>query len=388
MKITKTILLLCCVVFLTGCFDKVELEERALVLAIGIDKYSEKNDTNIEKTGEEKRFIVSIAMPEVSEEEKGNNTDKMKETNSSVNKSIKKAEGSSISSTLDLIDNYTSQNLYYGHTKVIVLGNDILKDENLLRETIDALERNNEISRKVIILGTDKKAENILETIPKDEKMLGIYINDFYKGDKNTSFTYKVDLEDIVKNLLSSGDTAIPNIKIKGDDIKLEGLIALKQDKFIGNIDDAKTRGLLWLINKKSLGKVSVPFENGYVSTSIFKKKVKNHFYEENNKIIANFNVNIKGNITEYFLGENMLIDAEKYKLIEEKTSDYIENEIKDSLEYIKQLNVDILGLKELIRKNNYELYKKYKLEDKNIYNYIDFNVICNTKIKGSGSIK
>ena len=79
--------------FLTGCFDKVEIEERALVLAIGIDKYLEENDTNTEKTGEEKRFIVSMTMPEVSEEEKSGNTDPMNKDKSqnSVNEAIKKA---------------------------------------------------------------------------------------------------------------------------------------------------------------------------------------------------------------------------------------------------------------------------------------------------------
>lgn len=380
-------------IFLTGCFDKVELEERALVLAIGIDKYTKEKDTNIEKTGEEKRFIVSMALPDVTEEEKGKKDNKNEnkedsEEQSPINKNVKTAEGSSISSTLNLIDTYTSKNLYYGHTKVVVLGIDILKDEKLLKETIDALERNNEISRKIIVLGTDEKAEDILKTIPKDEKMLGIYINDFYKSNKNTSFTYRIDLEDVVKAILSTGDIAIPSIKIEDKDIKLEGLIALKNSKYAGYLDDATTKGILWLIDKKSLSKISVPFEDGYVSTSIFKKNVDKNFYEENNKIIANFNVNIEGNISEYFIGENILIDTNKYKKIEEKTSDYVKKEILSAIKNIKKLNVDIINLKELIRKNNYDLYVKYNLENKNIYDVVDFNINCNIKIKGSGSVK
>ena len=394
MKINKIFLMLCFLsIFLTGCFDKVELEERALVLAIGIDKYTKEKDTNIEKTGEEKRFIVSMALPDVTEEEKGKEDNKNEnkedsEEQSPINKNVKTAEGSSISSTLNLIDTYTSKNLYYGHTKVVVLGIDILKDEKLLKETIDALERNNEISRKIIVLGTDEKAEDILKTIPKDEKMLGIYINDFYKSNKNTSFTYRVDLEDVVKAILSTGDVAIPSIKIEDNDIKLEGLIALKNSKYAGYLDDATTKGILWLIDKRSLSKISVPFEDGYVSTSIFKKNVDKNFHEENNKIIANFNVNIEGNISEYFIGENILIDTNKYKKIEEKTSNYVKKEILSAIKNIKKLNVDIINLKELIIKNNYDLYVKYNLENKNIYNVVDFNINCNVKIKGSGSVK
>lgn len=377
--------------FLTGCFDKVEIEERALVLAIGIDKYLEENDTNTEKTGEEKRFIVSMAMPEVSEEEKSGNTDPMNKDKSqnSVNEAIKKAEGSSVASTIDLIDTYMSKNLYYGHTKVVVLGKDILEDEILLREVIDSLERNNEISRKIIVLGTTRRAEEILQTIPKDEKMLGIYINDFYKNNKkNSSFTYSVNLEDIIQQLLSIGDTAIPNIEIVDNDVRLTGLIALKDSKYISYLDDAITKGLLWIIDRKSLGEISIPFEDGYVSTTIFKKKVEKNFYETDNKIMCDFVVNIQGNISEYMLGKNIMIETEKYKMIEDEISNYVKLEIENSIKDIKRLNVDLIGLKELIRKNNYDLYDKYNLETNNIYDYVDFNVSCNVKIKGSGSIK
>ncbi len=396
MKIVKTIIMLSFFsIFLTGCFDKVELEERALVLAIGIDKYDKENDTDTEKTGEEKRFIVSIAMPEVSEGEKDGGSKKQEDPmdkedkESPVNEAIKRAEGSSIASTIDLIDTYMSKNLYYGHTKVVVLGKGILEDETLLKEAIDSLERNNEISRKIIILGTKGRAEEILEIIPKDEKMLGIYINDFYKSNnKNSSFTYRVDLEDIVQQLLSTGDSAIPNIQIIDKDIRLSGLIALKDGKYIGYLDDLTTKGALWIIDKKSLGEISIPFEGSYVSTSIFKKKINKDIYEENNKIAIKFNIDIEGNLSEYYLGKNVIVNEEKYKIIEQEISRYVEDEINNAIKNIKSLGVDIIGLKELIRKNRYELYTKYDLKNKNIYDYVEFGIKCKTKIKGSGSIK
>ena len=219
--------------------------------------------------------------------------------------------------------------------------------------------------------------------------MLGIYINDFYKNNKkNSSFTYSVNLEDIIQQLLSIGDTAIPNIEIVDNDVRLTGLIALKDSKYISYLDDAITKGILWIIDKKSLGEISIPFEDGYVSTTIFKKKVEKNFYETDNKIMCDFVVNIQGNISEYMLGKNIMIETEKYKMIEDEISNYVKLEIDNSIKNIKQLNVDLIGLKELIRKNNYDLYDKYNLKANNIYDYVDFNVRCNVKIKGSGSIK
>lgn len=388
MKLFKIFcLIIFCPILLTGCFDKIELEERGIVLAIGIDKYIEENDTSIEKTGEEKRFVISLAMPDVSEGEKSNKKDDNSE--SKENKSIKIGEGASVSSTMELIDSYISKNLYYGHTKVVVLGKEILEDELFLKETLDALERNNEISRKIIVLGSQNRAEDILKTVPKDEKILGIYINDFFKNNKKfSSFTYSVDLEDVISSLLSTGDIAIPSIQVIDEDIKLQGLMAIKDSKYIGYLDDATTKGLLWILDKKSLGEIAIPFENGYVSTTIFKKKIEKNFYEKDNKIICSFNISLEGNISEYYLGKNIMIDTNKYKMIEEEINNYVKAEINNSIDIIKDLNVDIFNIKELIRKNEYNLYDKYNLENNDIYDYIDFDIKCTTKIKGSGSVK
>ena len=142
------------------------------------------------------------------------------------------------------------------------------------------------------------------------------------------------------------------------------------------------------ILDKKSLGEISIPFENGYVSTSIFKKKLDKKFYEQDNKIVCQFIINIEGNISEYMLGKNIMIDTEKYKMIEDEVSNYVKTEIQNSINTIKQLDVDIIGLKELIRKNKYNLYDKYNLENNDIYDYVKFDIQCNTKIKGSGSIK
>lgn len=396
MKIFKLGFMLLLSILLSGCFDKVELEERGLVLAIGIDKYNIKNDTNLEKTGEEKRYTVSIAMPDISENNKESETKKQANPmekegeNKKNNEAIKKAEGQSVSSTIDLIDNYTSKKLYYGHTKAVILGKEVLQDEIFLKETIDFLERNREISRKIIILASKERADNILQTIPKDEKMIGIYINNFYKNNKkNESFTFRVDLENIIQALLSTnGDAIIPVVQTIDGDIRFGGLAVLKNYKLISFLDDKTTKGLLWILDKNSLEDISIPFEDGYLPLSIFSKSSKMKFTENGGKIICNLEVNVKGNISEYIFTENIMLDTEKYKVSQKGYESHINNEISNSLKHIKSLGADIVGFKERIKKNNYKLFEKYSLEDKNIFDYLEFNIKSNVRVKNAGSIK
>lgn len=394
-KINIIICLLICI-FLTGCFDKVELEERAFVLAMSIDKYNEKIDTDLEKTGEEKRYVVSMAMPEVSESEKtgekSNEDNPMENENNSIkiNNGVKKGEGSSISSTMDLIDTYLSQNLYYGHTKAIILGKEVLENEQMLKEILDTLERNREISRKIIVLVSKTTGKDILEIIPKDEKMIGIYINDFYKNNKkNASYTFRMDLEDVIKNLLSSnGDTAIPTVEIKGDDIRLTGLAILNNYKIVGFLNDRETKGLLWVLDKNSLGTISTNFEETFVSLDLFKKGLEINFEEIDNKILCNINIKLKGNISGYILNNQIFEKPKKFEELEKSYENYLKNEIKYSIESLKNLNSDVLSLKERIRKNNYNLYKKFNINEENIYENLIFNINCKVDIKGYGTIK
>lgn len=380
---------------LVGCFDKVELEERAIVLAIGIDKYTEEEDTNIEKNGEEKRFIVSLAMPDVSEEEKEGKSEKNQSeamqdsSGKSKNEAIKLGEGASVASVIQLIDTYMSKKLYFGHTKAVVLGNEILKDEDMLKEVIDSLERNNEISRKVVILGTSKNAKDILETVPKDEKMLGIYINDFYKnGKRSSALTYNIDLEDMIQDMLAREDAVLPDIEIVDDDVRLFGTVALKQGKYAGRLDSAESRGLLWVVDKKSLGEIDAPFEDGYISTTIYKKKVKRKIEEKDGKIKVRFDINAEGNISEYSLGKSIVMNSDEYKKVEEALALEVRKNIELAINKMKELGADLFGLKELIRREKYDLYKKYNLENVNIYEIVDIEVLVNVRIKGGGSVK
>lgn len=393
----KYILIITISLLLTGCFDRVNLEERGLVLGIGIDKYDKKDKDDkddILSSKDNNRFVVSIALPEVykkEEEEKPKvpKENQDKKDSSEKNKAIKKGIGETITTTMNLIDTATSKKLYYGHTKVVILGKDILSDSKLFKETINALERHKEISRKLIILGSNELAEKVLETIPKDREMIGLYINDFYKNNKGDySFTHKIDLEDLVQNLLETGDSLLPNVSVENGNIRLDGLFIMKDFEVVERLTDSETEGLLMLIDNKSFGEISTLFERNYISLSILKKKIDEKIYNEDGKIIFDFNIDIDTNISEYLFDENIIIDSEKYKKVQDIFNKYFEDKINKSLEKIQKTKADVLKLKKCVEQKAYNLYKMYNLEDKNIYDFIKFKVNINTIIKTSGNIK
>lgn len=349
---------------LTGCFDKVELEDRGIVMSIGIDK----SDIDGEN------FKISLSFPEIAQQ------------NSSG--SIKTSSGKSISSVINQIDSNTSKNLYFGHTKVVILGYEIMKDATIMKEVLDFLERNREISRKIIILGTLGQAIEIMEVLPKDNEMLGMYISDFYKNNTNPSFTYKLDLDEIIQNLLTTGDTIIPNIELDKEEVKFDGLSLIKGYEFISYMNFELTEMLIHIMDKLSLGELCVPFEDGFIPLDILSKSIKTSISEQNNELVINFDISINVSILEYILGENILIDSEKYKIVQYQAEKFLQEGILKSIDFLKLNDVDILGLKELVRKENFDLYNKYNLENINIFDTIKIEVNTDVNVQSAGKIK
>lgn len=385
MKITKFIIIFIVCIFLTGCWDKVELEDRGLVLSLGLDKYnSDKNDNQL-------IYKVSMDIPNISSTS-GSNESLISETGKEAEqkKDIKAAAGETIYSAIKLVDSYTSQRLYYGHTKAVVLGQKIIENETYFKETIDALERNQEISRKLIVLATKGDAYDILSSIP-EERGLGIFINDFYKNNMyNTSFTFRQDLESIIQGLLLTGNTIIPEIESKNGDIQISGFAVIKDYKLVSWIDKDMSKNFLWFNKTKNIGgEVSVLFEEGYVPLKIATNNIKMYIKEGEGGIIANIDIDINGNIGEYTLSRSIMLDTDKHKILQQEYSEKIKKDVLDFLDIMQNnLNTDIIGLEELCMKSYSQIYKKFKFNETNILNYTKFDVNVNVNIKSAGNIK
>jgi len=193
---------------LSGCWDKVELENRGIVVSIGIDRYDINRRSFLHLVGKEEfnRFTVSAVLPHVTSMRDSALSDK--------SKAVKKADSPTVSGSIQLMDAGSSQKLYLSNTKLLVLGNDLLMDDTLFRQAIDAVERNRQISRKVYIMSTKERADEVLQQDLPGEPTLGLFMESYYKNSGGTGFFgfYRV-LEKIITDLHSTGCTLIPEIE-------------------------------------------------------------------------------------------------------------------------------------------------------------------------------
>ncbi len=381
----KNLLLLITLSFLlTGCWDKVELENRGFVNAIGIDKFNEENaEEAIYINKESSRFLIAMSLPSLDKLTGG----KSEETD---NKAVKLAANETLSAAMHLIDIGSSQKLYFGHTKLVILGRDLLEDETLFRETIDALERNREINRKIIVLATEDNIKETLECKAEGEPLIGMFVSNFYKNNADTiSLALKQDLQGLIRQLRSTNTAIIPKIAVKDNEIKLGGAAVIKDFKLKGFLDDEKMSGYLLFKDKANGAQITIPYENSYIPLRIDKTKVNLNFSEDGYGLILQADFVISGNIEEYMFNNQKTLTREKLINLSEKFSEKIKSEVEDTFSYFQNiLYVDGYLLKDYLRKHDYDLYKKYEEDWDTAFEETIFDPKVIVQITGTGSIK
>ena len=371
-RIFKIIFISLLSVFLfTGCWDKVEPEERGFVTAMGIDK-ANSSLFNI---------CVEVPSPEAFQEDSGGGEEKKEEGEESENSYTESYKGNSVWSAVKSIDGKIDRKLNFGQIKLCVFGEDILKDREMFKQAVDALERSKEVGRKVLICSAKEDAEEILKGYTGDRKTAGLFVTAFFNNNrKNTDITLKKSLQDMLVQLSSTGNTVLPIIGIDNGELYFSGMSVIKDYVLSGYAEEDIMKG--YVIVKEDIMETDITTKlNGVeVPLKVTKKNTDIKFSEENNKVKCIINVDIEGSVEEYRNGAVPIGELEKaYK-------NTVSESIKNTFDFFKyNLNTDVFELQEYCRKKENDLYKKFG-KDK-LFDNMELSENINIVINGTGTI-
>ena len=250
---------------LTGCGGGVEISDRDFVVMAGIDKA---------ENGSYSACVGSAVLS--GDGDIGSVT-------------VKSAEGQSLPKALEMSDLTDALSPYYGHMKTVLLGEELLKDKELLKSTAEVLTKNNDINMKTIVLGCRGKAEDCIKAASEKENDYGLYIWDFYKnGGKNSGVTYKMTINDMA---MKKGEGYIlPKAYGAGSDINISGGIVMDGYEYKGVLDSRLMRGCM-LVSDKLKGAV---LDSGRDSVKIKSNKTKFEFTAKDNSVLCGISIYIK----------------------------------------------------------------------------------------------
>ena len=330
---TLGLLLLTCATLFTACWDRVEIENRAFVVSIGID----------EKDGE---YEVSLSVPLLK-----------KDDDEESKPHIKTATAQTIAQALHLLDAKTDKTLYYGQAKLLVLGDSLLQNPDMTSTVIQAMKHKAEIDLRINVLAAEGSAKDILEAKPPGETLPGLFVADIYRNkNKLGGESFALDLERLANSYHNGA--IIPVIQQSDCDstpLKLYGAAVINNRHTVGKLSQEELQGYLWCMSHGNNGAiVTVEIGGKNVPVTIEKHSAKIEFEPCTAGVRAIVNVKLLAEL------ETSLPSGITQNDIQHKVSKQIAKEIATTAELLQsKYAVDGYDWLELLRKKNYKLYQE-----------------------------
>ena len=176
-KIGAMVLVFCLIGGLTGCENYVELENRAFVMALGVDP------------GEEQNYRFTYTFPDL-EALTGNG--------SSAKYPPMTLEADSLQDSEDKYDSMSGKSLDYGQVKVIVLGSGVVSDREKLKNLLDEIRNNPEFARTMLVCESLTTGEEMLELDEEVVGSVGIYMEEMFENNGKHLGISSVTLNDVI----------------------------------------------------------------------------------------------------------------------------------------------------------------------------------------------
>lgn len=339
--------LLCCG---SGCLDVDDINDRALVLALGLDLAPE---------GE---ILTSVQLPIINDlanyyTEGGKASEKPYR--------VKVSRGKTVFGAIPGLQSKTSSNLFLGQIQAIIISAELAMKG--LKPLIDFMDRHPEIPLQTFILIVDGSAKEILDSQLSSKEIPGLSIRNFLESSSKADMVYSLRVHEIKKRMLIGPEAAYLPLIAYDDQEKayiIKGLAVFHKDRMVGRLNPIETRMFGFLAGKARNAYPSITLANGAIATfRDVKCKTKYQLNMAGARIRFRIKARAKGFLVELTSNQGKFL-PEEIKKITKKTEQEIRNGMLKTISRLQELNSDLLGLGELLRATKPEIWKGLNWEE------------------------
>ncbi|MFJ8236168.1 Ger(x)C family spore germination protein [Ureibacillus sp. NPDC094379] len=371
--------------FLTGCWDRRELNQLAITLAMGIDKVED-----------EYQVTAQVVVPsEVS----------MKGSTGSTKVTLYTARGETVFEAFRKMTKDSPRKIYPGHFRMLVISEELAKEG--IAESLDLLSRDWELRPDFyVVVAKDITATEILNvTTTLDTLPASKMFNSLKTSEIAWAGTKSVSLDELIQDLISDGKEAVlTGINLVGNKkigsskqnvetispaarIQYDNLAIFKEDKLIGWLTEEETIAYSDITNSVKSTVRSLSCNNeGKVAIEViqFKSKIKGLL--KNGKPEVNININAEGTVGAVECKIN-LTDLGTIEELEKKFEQDVKDNIYKTLDTLqKQYKADIFGFGDAIHRSNPKEWNKLKENWDEEFSNLTTNVEVDMKILRTGT--
>lgn len=345
-KLIMIIIILLFSTNLTGCWDMIDISDREIIFAIGVDKA---------ENGKIMLTIQSAIPDRIGTAQKAGS-----ETKKVVN--IISTTASTFNEAVNLHALRVKSNPYFEHNRIIVIGESFAKEGVV--PLMDFFMRYRQSNSRCLILTCKGKAADIINWQGEEIRLPADQIVSSIKARSSIATSINEDLHQFMLKLAS--DTTSPSITRIDLVNQADGLSVIdiantgvfNKDKLVGWLDNTETKGLAWILSQFGNGTIEVKNETSNISLTYDVTNYKTTINPEieNGKIKIILDVKTEGRIIQQDGSLDFTLPDVMDKAEEDLGSE-IEKEINACvLKVQKNYETDIFGFGE-------EIHRKYPVK-------------------------
>lgn len=363
---------------LSGCQNKRELNEIAIVLGTGID-YADNGN-----------FKLSVEVAKPFQVKAGGDGGGGGGTTGKEGKKKSMVETRMGVTVFDAVRNFStinSKNLFFSHNQILIFGEEVARKG--LGSVLDFFERDAGLRAEVPVLVAQGNAVDCLKLPPAMEEITATEINDALKLAEITGKSVSYRLVDLAKEINGDNYIAVPKISITEDGgekrFEIAGMAVLKKGKLIGWLNPIETRGYLWIKGLVKGGVININYGGGKIALEIKRVNAKLKSEIRDGEPVFVVEVEENGNIDEVHSAVN-IASSSVLSEINKKQAEAIENEINQTLKRCqKNLKADIFGFGENLHRWHPAYWKQKKDKWNDNFPSVPVEVRVKTKLYSSG---
>ncbi|MFD1678122.1 Ger(x)C family spore germination protein [Alicyclobacillus fodiniaquatilis] len=350
---------ICLIVFplLTGCWDRLEIEDRGTILGMAIDPIDGDPPSSITGPNAKSdlrgyRLTAQIAIPgriPLGPGESGGGDAQRPVW-------VVSTTGKTVDDAMNKLQQQLADKIFLGQLRVITVNQKIARSVGM-HDVQDFFRRNAEIRRLCWLIVSDGSASEAMEAAPKLERVPTLYLVSTLDHAVTLGKLPDVFLGNYWSTLSDKGaDPVLPFIKVIGpvkDQIEAEGLAIFRKDRMVGTLDPIETGVYMELknIHKSGYG-VALPLPGDPQHSVTFKaldRKTKLRCLMVNGQPSFRASTVVPSQIEER-TGSHSVNQVKDIDQIEAEGSKALTESQMKVVKKLQKLHADALGLGEVIR--------------------------------------
>lgn len=331
----------------SGCWDRRELDDVALVSAMGVDR-----------EGEGLRVTLEIIKPrEVRGPAAGMG-------GSSPEKAVwvTSAIAPTIGDAVDKALRHTGRIPSFHHTRIILIGEELAAQGMPL--FVDYIQRDPQIRDLTEVLLARGRAIDLLKAKHDLENIPSNAMDSLIKANADRTAA-RLQLYKLLADLETPGKApVVPALRVvesQGEEEKpvkrfaLAGAAVFRRQKLVGWLDEAATRGFWWVQGKVKEGTVVIPSpsrDDRWITLRIKGSRVKVKPPTTPGDLRYSISVKVDAEVTEV-TGDLNLLDLPTIRRIERGLASAVGKEIQGTVSKAQSLQADIFGFGDLLRRKS-----------------------------------